>query len=208
LSRADRKKRKGEREVITTNLPENRKAVRQAIKEGRIGDVKEEDIDVLEISDRLDMMGHRSDILTRSAQRLLDQVIIMAEDADLGQNSGDGDQEYNDALPTKLKPEMAVYGKTGEMFGLRGVAEPTMDEDQKITDLDMEAPENQAVILPVPKMNPGIVELDEPKNAVGDDDVVNMYKNLGFEEEHKLAVEKREQHREEESEKMKEAAKK
>ena len=193
MSRSDRKKRKGEREQITTNLPENRKLVRAAIKEGRISDIKEEDIDPLEITDRLDMMSHRSDILNRSALRLLDQVMIMVEDGEEGKAVPD-----NDAMPTKVKPVLATYGKTGDMFGLSGVSEPVMDDDQKITDLDLDVMENQSMVLPVPKIDEQVKELgEEPKNAVGDGDVIDMYKTLGFEEEAKLAQEKADLHHEE-----------
>ena len=61
------------------SLPENRRKVRMAIKNRTLGNIDESEIDPMEITDRLDMLGHRSDIILRSAQRLLDQIIVMTE---------------------------------------------------------------------------------------------------------------------------------
>ncbi len=174
LSRQDRKKRKAARNKIDTNLPENRRLVRTAIKEGRIKDIKEDMIDQLEVTDRLDMMTHRSDILMRSAQRLLDQVLIMVDEAG-GQVNLD-----NDALPTMVKKDEPPYGKTGEMFGLRGVRDPDdlLEDDKRVTDLEDTGKEHY--VMKVPKMPDQLEKLDDPKDEVTGDDIDNMYSSLGF----------------------------
>ena len=49
MTRSERKKRRAERVVIDTNLPENRRVVREAIKSGKLDRVKEDQIDPLEV---------------------------------------------------------------------------------------------------------------------------------------------------------------
>jgi len=108
------------------SLPENRRKVRMAIKNRTLGNIDESEIDPMEITDRLDMLGHRSDIILRSAQRLLDQIIVMEEES----GGGDGDDG-------EIKIKKPPYGVTGEMLGLYGVEEAVVAEDQNVTDLEI-----------------------------------------------------------------------
>jgi hypothetical protein len=180
LTRSERKKRRAERPVVDTNLPENRRIVRDAIKMGRLGTVKEDLIDPLEITDRLDMMSHRSDILIRSAERLLDQVMVLAEESMRVDVEGeDDDDQVIEAA--KKKTQTVPYGKTGEIFGLRGVKEPVVKEGESITDL--EDGDGEHYVMKVPKENAAIKEIEEPKDGVTMGDIGDMYKQLGYDEE-------------------------
>ncbi|GMH80521.1 hypothetical protein TrST_g2944 [Triparma strigata] len=176
MTRSERKKRRAERVVIDTNLPENRRIVREAIKENKLHKVAEDQIDPLEITDRMDMMSHRSDILLRSAQRLLDQVVTLNEEANQI-NFDEGDEA---SVVPKTKALAPAYGKTGEMFGLRGVREPNLTEEDKITNLENN--DNETYILKVPKLDEDVAKLGEVEGTVGADDIASMYQTLGYDE--------------------------
>ena len=234
MSRSERKKRRAERPKEDTNLPENRRVVREAIKAGRLGTVKEDEIDPLEISDRLDMISHRSDILIRSAERLLDQIMVLAEEANKLEVDGDDD----DIIVNK-KTVSAPYGKTGDMFGLRGVREPQVGKGEAITDLEQgegevrlersdsksnithicstNHPPSQVFAMKVPKEDPALKEIDEPADGVTMGDIGDMYKSLGYSEdvaegaaraEEERADEMKEMEEKELKEKMKDLGKK
>ncbi|GMH69539.1 hypothetical protein TrLO_g5573 [Triparma laevis f. longispina] len=176
MTRSERKKRRAERVVVDTNLPENRRIVREAIKDNKLHKVAEDQIDPLEITDRMDMMSHRSDILLRSAQRLLDQVMTLKEEA----NQINFEEDEEASVVPKKKPQAPPYGKTGEMFGLRGVREPNTVDDGKITDL--EEKEGETYVMKVPKLDEDVAKLEEVEGTVGADDIGNMYKSLGYDE--------------------------
>ena len=176
LSRSERKKRRAERPQVDTNLPENRRLVRDAIKAGRLGTVKEDIIDPLEITDRLDMMSHRSDILIRSAERLLDQIMVLAEEAN--KMDLDGEDDESAIISNKKRAVSVPYGRTGEMFGLRGVKEPTLNEGESIADLT--GAEGETFVMKVPMENPRLKEIDEPKDGITMGDIGDMYKTLGY----------------------------
>jgi len=212
LSRSERKKRRAERPQMDTNLPENRRMVRDAIKAGRLGTIKEDTIDPLEITDRLDMMSHRSDILVRSAERLLDQVMILAEEANK-LNLDDDDDDETSLIANKKKTATAPYGKTGDMFGLRGVREPVVNEADGEAITDLEQADGEQYVLKVPKVNPLLEDIDEPKDSITMGDIGNMYRDLGYGEEvADAAVEAEEQRldakKEQEEKELKKALKK
>ena len=204
MTRSERKKRRAERVIIGTNLPENRRIVREAIKTGKLDRVKEDQIDPLEITDRLDMMSHRSDILMRSAERLLDQVMVLSEEANQINLDGDDDDESSVVPKKKVRsceeragrekracsdmllkrccssqPLAPPYGKTGEMFGLRGVREPMLDTPEKrITDLEQN--ERDTFAMRVPKLDEQVKNMEDPQGLVQPDDISNMYQQLGY----------------------------
>ena len=123
------------------------------------------------------MMTHRSDILMRSAQRLLDQVMVLSEEANTINLDGDDDDERS--VVPKKKALAPPYGQTGEMFGLRGVREPNLDTpDKRITDLEQN--EGDTFAMRVPKLDDAVKDLEEPTGLVQAKDIGSMYRQLGY----------------------------
>ena len=183
MTKAERQKRRQEREAErNTNVPENRRLVRDAIKQGKVESLKEEQIDRMEISDRLDMMEHRSEIISRSCDRLLDQILILAEEASAVKIEGDD----ADIVPKK-QDRAPPYGRTGELFGLQGVKEPVLDHEggeASITDLNQG--EGEHFVMKIPKKGKEIEAIDEKEGQdddITDGDVADMYKSLGYKQE-------------------------
>ena len=154
-----------------------------AIKNKDLRGIVEDDIDPTEITDRLDMLSHRSDIILRSAQRLLDQIIVMEEEMGEGGGGGGGG-----GVAVKKPP----YGVTGKMLGLYGV-EPApgtggdkgvgdgaaADNNEKITDLEVK--DRGHIVLEKPSLDPSLepeVNGKKKKNPT-QENIDDINKSLG-----------------------------